>query len=349
MTSRTAALLEAGVLVDGADLTGPQKSAVLLMALGTERASRVLRELQESEITEIMAEVAQLRAVPSDVVDAVLEEFDVTARARRHIASGGMEVAKEFLDASMGKDKADEIFERLSVTFVTAPFQFVRRIDPRMLLSFIRDEHPQTIALVLAHMPPESAAIVLSGLSEETQRDVAVRVATMDRTSPEIITAVETALEKRLSSFAQQSDLSSAGGVQSLVELLNRSDRATERLIFEGLDEHDAGLADEVRSRMFVFEDIITLDDRAVQQILRQVDTKNLALALKGVRAEVRTKVMSNLSARAAETLDEDISLLGSVRLSAVEEAQGSVVSVIRTLEESGDIVLARSSEEFIE
>ena len=347
MTSRTAALLEAGVLVDGADLTGPQKSAVLLMALGTERASRVLRELQESEITEIMAEVAQLRAVPSDVVDAVLEEFDVTARARRHIASGGMEVAKEFLDASMGKDKADEIFERLSVTFVTAPFQFVRRIDPRMLLSFIRDEHPQTIALVLAHMPPESAAIVLSGLSEETQRDVAVRVATMDRTSPEIITAVETALEKRLSSFAQQSDLSSAGGVQSLVELLNRSDRATERLIFEGLDDHDAGLADEVRSRMFVFEDIITLDDRAVQQILRQVDTKNLALALKGVRAEVRTKVMSNLSARAAETLDEDISLLGSVRLSAVEEAQGSVVSVIRTLEESGDIVLARSSEEF--
>ena len=349
MTSRTAALLEAGVLVDGADLTGPQKSAVLLMALGTERASRVLRELQESEITEIMAEVAQLRAVPSDVVDAVLEEFDVTARARRHIASGGMEVAKEFLDASMGKDKADEIFERLSVTFVTAPFQFVRRIDPRMLLSFIRDEHPQTIALVLAHMPPESAAIVLSGLSEETQRDVAVRVATMDRTSPEIITAVETALEKRLSSFAQQSDLSSAGGVQSLVELLNRSDRATERLIFEGLDDHDAGLADEVRSRMFVFEDIITLDDRAVQQILRQVDTKNLALALKGVRAEVRTKVMSNLSARAAETLDEDISLLGSVRLSAVEEAQGSVVSVIRTLEESGDIVLARSSEEYIE
>lgn len=349
MTTRTSALLEAGVLVDSADMSGPQKSAVLLMALGTERAARVLRELHESEITEIMAEVAQLRAVPSEVVDAVLDEFDVTVRARQHIASGGMEVAKEFLDASMGKDKAEEIFERLSVSFVTAPFEFVRRIDPRMLLSFIRDEHPQTIALVLAHMSPESAAVVLSGLSEDTQRDVAVRVATMDRTSPEIITAVETALEKRLSSFAQQSDLSSAGGVQSLVELLNRSDRATERLIFEGLDQHDAGLADEVRSRMFVFEDVLTLDDRAVQQILRRVETKELALALKGVRPEVRTKIMSNLSSRAAETLDEDIALLGSVRLSAVEAAQGSVVSVIRELEEAGEIVLARSSEEFIE
>jgi len=198
-------------------------------------------------------------------------------------------------------------------------------------------------------MAPDAAALVLSGLSEETQRDVAVRVATMDRTSPDIIAVVENALEKRLSSFTQQSDLSSAGGVQSLVEVLNRTDRATERLIFEGLDDHDANLADEVRSRMFVFEDIITLDDRAVQQILRRVDTKDLALALKGMRVEVRDKVMSNLSSRAAETLDEDISLLGSVRLSAVEEAQGAVVRIIRELEEAGEIVLVRSMEEFIE
>ncbi len=171
----------------------------------------------------------------------------------------------------------------------------------------------------------------------------------MDRTSPDIIAVVENALEKRLASFAQQSDLSTAGGVQSLVEVLNRTDRATERLIFEGLDDHDANLADEVRSRMFVFEDIITLDDRAVQQILRRVDTKDLALALKGMRVEVRDKVMSNLSSRAAETLDEDISLLGSVRLSAVEEAQGAVVRIIRELEEAGDIVLVRSMEEFVE
>ena len=330
-------------------LTGTQKSAVLLMTLGTERAAKVLREMSENEITEIMAEVAQLGDVPPDVVEGVLSEFDVTARARRHIALGGIGVARDLLEASLGAEKSDEIFERLSVTFVSAPFEFVRRIDPRMVLSFIRDEHPQTVALLIAHMSPDAAALVLSGLPEDTQRDVAVRVATMDRTSPDIIAVVENALEKRLSSFAQQSDLSSAGGVQSLVEVLNRSDRATERLILEGLDDHATGLADEVRSRMFVFEDIITLDDRAVQQVLRRVDTKDLALALKGMRVEVREKVMSNLSSRAAQTLDEDIALLGSVRLSAVEEAQGAVVRVIRELEEAGDIVLIRSMEEFVE
>jgi flagellar motor switch protein FliG len=347
--SRNSALMSASFGQDASGLTGTQKTAILLMTLGTERASKVLKQLQENEITEIMAEVAQLGDVPAEVVESVLAEFDVTAKARRHLAVGGIGVARELLEASLGVEKTDEIFDRLSVSFTSAPFEFVRRIDPRMVLSFIRDEHPQTIALLLAHVTPESAALVLSGLPEATQRDVAVRVATMDRTSPDIIATVEQALEKRLSSFAQQSDLSSAGGVQSLVEVLNRSDRATERLIFEGLDDHDTSLADEVRSRMFVFEDVITLDDRAVQQILRRVDTKDLALALKGVRDEVRQKIMSNLSSRAAETLDEDIALLGSVRLSAVEEAQGAVVRVIRELEESGDILLVRSSEEFIE
>jgi len=330
-------------------LTGPQKSAILLMAMGTERAAAVLREMREAEITEIMAEVARLQDVSPEIVDAVLEEFDVTARARRHLATGGVEVARELLEASLGHEKTEEIFERLSVAFISAPFEFIRRIDPRMVLSFIRDEHPQTIALVLAHMNPDAAAMVLSGLDEETQRDVAVRVATMDRTSPDIIAAVENALEKRLSSVAQQSDLSSAGGISSLVDLLNRSDRATERLIFEGLDDHDSTLADEVRSRMFVFEDIISLDDRSIQQVLRRVETKDLALALKGVRDEVRQKVLSNMSARARETLEEDIAILGAVRISAVEEAQGAVVRIIRELEDAGEIVLVRSSEEYVE
>jgi len=339
-----------GLTVDSVrNLTGPQKSAILLMAMGTEKAATVLRELRESEITEIMAEVARLQDVSPEVVDAVMEEFDVTARARRHLASGGVDVARELLEASVGEEKSNEIFERLSMAFISAPFEFVRRIDPRMVLSFIRDEHPQTIALVLAHMNPDAAAMVLSGLPEDTQRDVAVRVATMDRTSPDIIAAVENALEKRLSSVAQQSDLSSAGGISSLIDLLNRSDRATERLIFEGLDDHDSNLADEVRSRMFVFEDIISLDDRSIQQVLRGVDTKELALALKGVRDEVRQRILSNMSSRARETLEEDIVVLGAVRLSAVEEAQGAIVRVIRELEEAGEIVLVRSSEEFVE
>ena len=339
-----------GLTVDSVrSLTGPQKSAILLMAMGTEKAASVLRELRESEITEIMAEVARLQDVSPDVVDAVMEEFDLTARARRHLASGGVDVARELLEASVGEEKSNEIFERLSMAFISAPFEFVRRIDPRMVLSFIRDEHPQTIALVLAHMNPDAAAMVLSGLPEDTQRDVAVRVATMDRTSPDIIAAVENALEKRLSSVAQQSDLSSAGGISSLIDLLNRSDRATERLIFEGLDDHDSNLADEVRSRMFVFEDIISLDDRSIQQVLRGVDTKELALALKGVRDEVRQRILSNMSSRARETLEEDIVVLGAVRLTAVEEAQGAIVRVIRELEEAGEIVLVRSSEEFVE
>lgn len=331
------------------DLDGTQKAAILLMALGTERAALVLRELREQEVTELMAEVARLSDVRAEVIGDVLEEFELTSRARRHIAVGGVEVARELLEASLGHDKADEIFDRLSMAFVSAPFEFVRRIDPRMLLSFIRDEHPQTIALLLAHMNSDAAALVLSGLPEEVQRDVAVRIATMDRTAPDVVATVEQALEKRLASVAQQSDLSSAGGVQALVEVLNRSDRGTERLIFEGLELHDPDLADEVRSRMFVFEDIITLDDRSVQQILRQVDTKDLALALKGVRDEVRSKVMANLSSRAAENLEAEIEVLGAVRLKAVEEAQGAVVRVIRALEDAGQIVLVRSSDEFVE
>lgn len=331
------------------ELSGTQKVAVLLMALGTDRAAKVLRELREQEVTEIMAEVARLDDVDIDLVDDVIAEFELSATARRHISTGGVEYARELLEASLGANKADEIFERLSHTFTKAPFEFMRKIDPRMVLSFISDEHPQTIALLLAYMSADSAAMVLGGLTEEIQRDVAVRVAMMDRTSPDIITTVEQALERRLSSVLQQGDLSAAGGVGTLVDLLNRSDRATERLIFEGLEDFDTELADEVRSRMFVFEDIITLDDRSVQQILRQVDTKDLALALKGVRPEVRKKITDNISSRAAENLIEEIEMLGPVRLKQVEEAQGAVVRVIRALEDAGQIVLTRSGDEFVD
>ncbi len=330
-------------------MNGLQKTAVLLMTVGRERAAKVLGELSEAEITEIMGEVALLQSVPADVVAGVLEEFDMTAKARSQIAQGGMDVARDLLEATLGSAKTKEIFDQLSINFSSAPFEFVRRVEPRTVLSYIRGEHPQTISLVIAHMAPDAAATVLSGLAEDTQRDVAVRVATMDRTSPEIIEVVELALEKRLSSLAQQGELSQAGGVNSLVALLNRSDRSTERLIFEGLDTHDSSLAAEVRSRMFVFEDIITLDDLAIQQILRRVDGTNLALALKGIRDEVRDKVLSNLSTRAAEALVDDIELLGAVRISAVETAQGEIVATIREMEDAGEIVLARAHEEFVE
>ncbi len=330
-------------------MTGAQKTAVLLMAMGTERAAKILQSMRESEVTEVMAEVARLTDVDERIVEGVLGEFALIASARRHAAIGGVEVARELLLAAVGERRAEELFEQLSMSLVSAPFEFLRKADPRLVLGFIRDEHPQTIALVIAYMLPESAALVLSSLPENLQREVAVRVATMDRTSPEIIANVEASLEKRLSSVLSQADLSSVGGVQTLVDLLNRSDRATERLIFEGLENHDEQLADEVRSRMFVFEDILTLDDRSVQQVLRQVDSKDLALALKGVREEVKQKILTNISSRAAENLSEEIEMLGAVRLKAVEEAQGAVVRVIRALEEAGQIVLTRANDEYVE
>jgi flagellar motor switch protein FliG len=330
------------------ELNGTQKAAVLLLWMGREQAAKVLRNMRESEVTQIMAEVARLRSVDQDTVMEVLQEFQVTAEARNQIATGGVEVARELLEESVGAQKASEIFEQLSLAFVAAPFEFLRRADPRQVLRFIQDEHPQTIALVLAHMNSDAGAMVLSGLPEQLQRDVAVRVATMDQTSPEIIAIVEANLERRLSSLLQQTDLSSAGGVKTLVEMLNRADRATERLIFEGLENHDEELADEVRSQMFVFEDIVTLDDRSVQLILRQVDSKDLALALKGVRPEVRTKILANMSTRAGENLRDEMERLGKVRLTAVEEAQGSIVRVLRALEEAGQIVLTRGADEYV-
>jgi flagellar motor switch protein FliG len=330
------------------ELTGAQKAAVLLLTLGKDNAARVLRNMREAEVTEIMLEVARMQTIEPEVLAEVLGEFESIYEARSQMAQGGVDVARALLVESVGTDKADEIFDQLSLANVAAPFEFLRRADPRQVLRFIQDEHPQTIALVLAHMPSEAGALVLGGLPEQLQSDVAVRVATMDRTSPAIVEAVESALERRLSSVLQPGDLPSVGGVKTLVEMLNRSDRATERLIFEGLEYYNDELAEEVRSQMFVFEDIVELDDRAVQLLLRQVDMRDLAMALKGVKNEVRTKIVKNMSSRAAETLVDDIESLGPVRLKAVEEAQANVVRSLRALEESGQIVVRRSNDEYI-
>jgi flagellar motor switch protein FliG len=329
--------------------TGVQKAAVLVMQVGKERAATVLRLLREQEISEIMSEVARLQHLEAEEIEGVLTEFRDTYLARSHIAQGGYETARGLLEASLGPGKAEEILENLGVTHVAAPFEFLRRADSRQVLSYLQDEHPQTIALVLAHMAPTSGALVLGALAEDLQRDVAERVAKMDRTSPDVIEHVEAILERKLSTVIQQSDFSTAGGVQSLVDILNNSDRATERLILEGLEQNDPAIADEVRSRMFVFEDIVTLDDRSVQLVLRSVDAKELAVALKGVDQRVRDKIMNNLSERAAANLGEEINLLGPVKLKTVEQSQLAVVRVIRTLEESGLIVMSRGSDELVD
>ncbi|WP_370327636.1 flagellar motor switch protein FliG [Euzebya sp.] len=329
-------------------LTGTQKVAILLMSLGQERASKVLKTMRESEVAEIAAEIARMPTVDTEVVESVLTEFKEMVAAKVNIAVGGLDYARAMLEESLGSQKAYEIMELLSAQIVEAPFEFLRNTDPRQVLSFISEEHPQTIALVLVHMLPDAAAMVLGSLPESLQRDVAVRIAMMDRTSPDVIDRVERILERKLSSVLQQSDFSEAGGVGSLVDILNRADRGTERLILEGLELANEELADEVRQLMFVFEDIVTLDDRSVQLILRQVDNKDLAVALKGVAANVKEKITKNMSQRAGEALIEEIDLMGPVRLKDVETAQGSIVRVIRSLEEAGQIVLSRSGDEFI-
>jgi flagellar motor switch protein FliG len=331
-----------------ARLSGVQKAAILIMQIGKERAAPVLRALREQEVSEIMAEVARLSNLDSEAIAEVMDEFRETFIARAHVAQGGYDTARELLEASYGGDKAEEILVNLGVTLVAAPFEFLRRADTRQVLSYLQDEHPQTIALVLAHMGSDAAAMVLSALPEEQQRDVAQRIATMDRTSPEVIEQVENILQKKLSTVIQQSDYTSAGGIQSLVDILNRSDRATERLILEGLEKNNPELADDVRNRMFIFEDIVTLDDRSVQLVLRQVDAKELAIALKGVDQKVRDKIMGNMSERAAANLAEEINLLGPVKLKTVEESQAAVVRVIRVLEEAGQIVMSRGSDELV-
>jgi flagellar motor switch protein FliG len=330
-------------------LTGPQKAAVLLVQLGKERSALVLKSLRESEVEEVMSEIARLRDVDTGVVDAVMEEFQSLAAARRYYGQGGMDFAREVLEASMGPEKAAELLARMEASLVEMPFEFLRRADARQVLSFLQDEHPQTVALVLAHMRSDQAAIVLSGMPDDLQADVAHRVAVMESSSPEVVRQVEAILERKLSSVLQSNDFSVAGGLQPLVDIINHSDRATERLILEGLERRDPALAEQVRSQMFMFEDICNLDDRSVQLVLRQVDGKELATALKGVRQDVRDKIMANMSERAAANLADEIEVLGPVRLTSVEEAQAKVIQTIRSLEESGQIILTRGDrDEFV-
>lgn len=329
---------------------GVRKAAILLIQMGRDRAASVLAHLSDAEVEAISAEIARLESISSAETNQVLAEFRDMMTARQHIAQGGISFAQQLLEQSLGSDRAAEIMERVKAAAVQMPFQFLHRADPAQLRSFIIDEHPQVIALVLAHMTPDKASLLLSGLAPDQQAKVAHRIAVMDRTSPEIIRAVESTLERKLSSMLQPSDMSRVGGVDPLVNIINRSDRSTERQIVDGLEALDAALADEVKSRMFMFEDIVMLDDRSVQLVLRSVEGNELALALKGVPDAVRDKITSNLSSRAAENLVEEVELLGAVRLTQVEEAQQAIIRTIRQLEEQGQIMVRRGNDdEFVE
>ncbi len=327
-------------------ITGPRKAAVLLLQLGRDGAAQVMNRLSPSEVEEITTEIVRLRAVDPDTADAVLLEFQ-GLMSNGSAAIGGVGAAQSILEATMGRDHASQILGRLAEASVSQPFAFLSEADPKLLLTFLVDEHPQTIALVLAHVRTDQASAILSGLDAGTQVAVAQRIGAMESASPDQVRLVADVLRRRASSLLQPSSASArVGGVQPLVDIINRADPATERTILESLEQQDPALAEEIRSRLFVFDDITTLEDRGVQLVLRQVDNAVLAVALKGVSTTVRDKVLSNVSERARENLEEEIDLLGPQRLSAVQEAQSAVVQIIRTLEQSGEIVLRRGGDD---
>ena len=325
--------------------TGRQKAAIFLVTIGSDVSSEIFKHLREDEIEQLTFEIARLDKVEPDDKDKVLMEFQELMMAQEFISNGGIDYAREVLERALGTQKAIDIVNRLTSSLQVRPFDFIRRTDPSHLLNFIQGEHPQTIALILAYLDPQKAASILSELRHEIQADVAKRIATMDRTSPDVLREVERVLERKLSTLASE-DYTSAGGIDSVVEVLNNVDRGTEKIIIEALEEDDPELAEEIKKRMFVFEDIVLLDDRSIQKVLREVDTQDLAKALKGVDAEVQEKIFRNMSKRASSLLKEDMDFMGPVRLRDVEEAQQKIVNIIRKLEESGDIVVARAGEE---
>ncbi len=330
---------------DFKNLNGRQKAAIFLVSLGSELSAEIFKHLREDEIETLTFEIARLDTVDSDFKDAILEEFQEMMTAQNFITSGGIDYARELLEKSLGSQKAIDIINRLTSSLQVRPFDFIRRTDPAHLLNFIQQEHPQTIALILAYLEPMKASIILQNLPVEIQSDVARRIATMDRTSPDVLREVERVLEKKLSTLSSE-DYTAAGGVESIVEILNLVDRSSEKSIIESLEEDDAELAEEIKKRMFVFEDIVLLDDRAIQRVLREVDSQELSKALKSVDVEVQDKVFKNMSKRAAAMLKEDMEFMGPVRLKDVEDAQQKIVASIRRLEDSGEIVIARSGEE---
>jgi len=324
------------------ELTGEQKAAILLIALGPEVSAEVLKHLDEQEIEQVTLEIATARHVPAEVRASILKEFHQMARAQEYISQGGVGYAKDVLERALGTQKALDILQRLTANLQVRPFDFVRKADPEQLLSFIQNEHPQTIALIMAYLTPEKAAAVLAGLPPDQQADVARRLAIMDRTSPEVLKEIERVLEHKLSSLLTE-DYTSAGGIQLAVDILNQVDRTTEKAILERLEVSDPELAEEIKRRMFLFEDIVHLDDRSVQRVLREVDIANdLPLALKGANDEVRAKIFKNVSKRAAADIQENIEYMGPVLLRDVEAAQQKIVNIIRKLEEEGEIIIAR-------
>ncbi len=329
----------------GKSLNGKERSAILMVALGNEVAADIYKKLDDSTIEIVTLEIANLRKVTPEMRLEVLKEAQEMLLAREYMSRGGVEYARDILERALGPERAQSLLSRITASLQVRPFDFMRHTDPQQLLGFIQGEHPQTIALILSYLEPEQAAQVIGGLAASLQAEVAKRIARMDRITPEVLREVERVLERKLSTVMGQ-DFTLAGGIDAIVNIINNADRATERNIMEHLEENDPELAEEIKRRLFVFEDISKMDDRSLQRVLREVEMKELGLALKGATEELRGKFFRNMSKRAAEMLKEDMDYMGPVRVRDVEESQQKVVNVVRALEDTGEIIISRGGEE---
>jgi flagellar motor switch protein FliG len=322
------------------NLTGLQKAAILVVALGVEASSSIFKNINERDIEKLSIQIANLSDIPSAVSDSVVEEFYQMVLAQEYIAQGGIEYARNVLEQALGGPRAAQILAKVQSALHVSGFKLLKKVDPAQLLNFIMNEHPQTVAVIMAHLDAQQAASILAELPEQLQNEIVYRIATMGKISPELLNDVEKVLESQLESVLGQ-DLSQAGGAQSIAEILNLADRATERKILDNLVQKDPELATEVKNLMFVFDDILLLDDKSMQRVLKEIDVKDLSVALKGTSEEMRIKIFNNVSERVSLLIQEEMDFMGPVRLRDVEEIQQRIVDIVRSLEEDGEIVIS--------
>lgn len=323
-------------------LSGSEKAAVLLISLGKEASAEIFRHLREDEIEQLTLDITNVRTVDAETRNEIFDEFYELCLAQNYISEGGIEYAKDILEDALGNERAYQLIGKITSSLQVRPFDYLRKADPNQILNFVQNENPQTIALIFAYLKPQQAASVLSALPNEQQAKVIEKIAKMDRTSPEYIKEVERVLEKKLSSLGVE-DYTIVGGLQNTVDILNSVDIGTEKRVLELLDEYDSELTEEIRKRMFAFEDIVKLDPKSIQKVLKETENKELAVALKGTTPEVKEVILSNLSARLKDMIVEDMEFMGPVRIKDVEQAQQKIVNIIRTLEDAGEIIIVRN------
>lgn len=326
-------------------LSGREKAAILLIALGKDYSSKVFRHLKDEEIEQLTLDITNVRRIDSETKEEIISEFYEECLTQNYISEGGIDYARQLLESSIGPQRAYELISRLTSSLQVRPFDFARKADPNQILTFVQNEHPQTIALILSYLEPGMAAAILSKLPPDKQTQVVVRVSTMDRTSPEYVREVERVLDRKLSSMGMD-DFTSVGGIEAIVEILNAADRGTERRVLEELEIDNGDLVDEIRRKMFVFEDVIKLDKRAIQRVLKEVENSDLTIALKNATEELRNLIFENMSKRLADMIREDMEYMGPVRVRDVEDAQQKIVNVIRKLQDAGEIIISRGSED---